>query len=45
MILEALVRAMDRREEVFQVVEDSEDADKASRRGVNSWTWEHWAAG
>ena len=32
MILEALVRAMDRRDEVFQVIDDSEDADEAIRR-------------
>jgi len=32
MILEALVRAMDRRDEVFQVIEDSEDMDEAIRR-------------
>jgi DNA gyrase/topoisomerase IV subunit A len=32
MILEALVQAMDRRDEVFQVIEDSEDMDEATRR-------------
>jgi DNA gyrase/topoisomerase IV subunit A len=32
MILEALVRAMDRRDEVFQVIDDSEDVDEAIRR-------------
>lgn len=32
MILEALVQAMDRREEVFHVIEDSENMDEASRR-------------
>jgi DNA gyrase/topoisomerase IV subunit A len=32
MILEALVQAMDRRDEVFQVIEDSEDVDEAIRR-------------
>ena len=32
MILEALVQAMDRRDEVFQVIEDSEDLDEAIRR-------------
>ena len=32
MILDALVRAMDRRDEVFQMIEDSEDADEAIRR-------------
>ena len=32
MILDALVRAMDRRDEVFQMIEDSEDADEAMRR-------------
>ncbi|MGO4860169.1 DNA gyrase subunit A [Arthrobacter sp. 2MCAF14] len=32
MLHEALVRAMDRRDEVFQVIEDSEDVDEAIRR-------------
>jgi DNA gyrase/topoisomerase IV subunit A len=32
MIVDALVRAMDRRDEVFQVIEDSEDVDEARRR-------------
>lgn len=32
MILEALVRAMDRRDEVFQVVDNSDDVDEAIRR-------------
>lgn len=32
MIVEALVQAMDRRDEVFQVIEDSEDRDEAIRR-------------
>ncbi|MHC6222583.1 DNA gyrase subunit A [Arthrobacter sp. MMS24-S77] len=32
MILEALEQAMDRRDEVFQVIDDSEDADEAIRR-------------
>lgn len=32
MILEALVQAMDRRDEVFQVIEDSEDVEEALRR-------------
>jgi len=32
MILEALVQAMDRRDELFQVIEDSEDVDEAIRR-------------
>lgn len=32
MILEALERAVDRRDEVFQVIDDSEDADEAIRR-------------
>ena len=32
MIVEALVQAMDRRDEVFQVIEDSEDVDEAIRR-------------
>lgn len=32
MIHEALVQAMDRREEVFQEIEDSEDMDEAIRR-------------
>jgi len=32
MILEALEQAMDRRDEVFQVIEDSEDVDEAIRR-------------
>ncbi|WP_246839718.1 DNA gyrase subunit A [Pseudarthrobacter sp. NIBRBAC000502771] len=32
MILEALMQAMDRRDEVFQVIEDSEDVDEATRR-------------
>lgn len=31
-ILEALERAVDRRDEVFQVIDDSEDADEAIRR-------------
>ena len=33
MILDALLRAMDRRDEVFQMIEDSENEDEA-RRGV-----------
>lgn len=32
MIVEALVQAMDRREEVFHVIEDSENMEEASRR-------------
>ncbi|WP_267784927.1 DNA gyrase subunit A [Paenarthrobacter ureafaciens] len=32
MVLKALVQAMDRRDEVFQVIEDSEDMDDATRR-------------
>lgn len=32
MILDALVQAVDRRDEVFQVIEDSEDVDEAIRR-------------
>lgn len=32
MVHEALVQAMDRRDEVFHVIEDSEDADEAIRR-------------
>ena len=32
MVLEAMERAVDRRYEVFQVVDDSEDADEAIRR-------------
>ncbi len=32
MVHEALVQAMDRRDEVFQVIEDSEDVDEAIRR-------------
>ncbi|MFF2245880.1 DNA gyrase subunit A [Arthrobacter sp. NPDC058130] len=32
MILDALVQAMGRRDEVFQIIEDSEDADEARRR-------------
>lgn len=32
MILEALVQAMDRRDDVFQVIDDSEDVDEAIRR-------------
>lgn len=32
MILEALVQAMDRRDKVFHVIDDSEDVDEASRR-------------
>ncbi|MFF1385196.1 DNA gyrase subunit A [Arthrobacter sp. NPDC058288] len=32
MIVEALVQAMDRRDEVFEVIEDSEDVDEARRR-------------
>ncbi len=31
-IVEALVQAMDRRDEVFQVIDDSEDMDEAIRR-------------
>lgn len=31
-ILEALVRAMDRRDEVLQVIDDSENVDEAIRR-------------
>lgn len=32
MVVDALVRAVDRRGEVFQVIEDSEDEDEAIRR-------------
>ncbi len=32
MVLEALVQAMDRRDEVFEVIEDSEVVDEAIRR-------------
>jgi DNA gyrase/topoisomerase IV subunit A len=32
MVVDALVRAIDRRDEVFQVIEDSEDEDEAIRR-------------
>lgn len=32
MLHDALVRAIDRRDEVFQVIEDSEDVDEAIRR-------------
>ena len=32
MIVDALVQAMDRRDEVFQMIEDSEDVDEARRR-------------
>ena len=32
MVLDALAQAMDRRDEVFQVVDDSGDADEAIRR-------------
>ncbi|PNH81497.1 DNA gyrase subunit A [Arthrobacter sp. AFG20] len=32
MIVDALVQAMDRRDEVFQMIEDSEDRDEAMRR-------------
>jgi DNA gyrase/topoisomerase IV subunit A len=32
MIVDALVRAVDRRDEVFQMIEDSEDEDEARRR-------------
>ena len=32
MILDALLRAMGRRDEVFQMIEDSEDEDEARRR-------------
>lgn len=32
MVHEALMQAMDRRDEVFQVIEDSEDVDEAIRR-------------
>jgi DNA gyrase/topoisomerase IV subunit A len=32
MLLDALVQAMDRREEVFQMIEDSADSDEAIRR-------------
>ncbi|APX03940.1 DNA gyrase subunit A [Arthrobacter sp. QXT-31] len=32
MIVDALVRAVNRRDEVFQVIEDSEDVDEARRR-------------
>jgi len=32
MIVEALVQAMDRRDEVFRVIDDSEDVDEAIRR-------------
>ena len=46
MIVEALVQAMDRRDEVFQVIDDSEDVDEAIRRAwVNCWAWEKCPAG
>ncbi|WP_230120095.1 DNA gyrase subunit A [Arthrobacter sp. Bi83] len=32
MVVDALVQAMDRRDEVFQMIEDSEDGDEAIRR-------------
>ena len=32
MVVDALVQAIDRRDEVFQVIEDSEDVDEAIRR-------------
>lgn len=32
MIVDALLQAMERRDEVFQIIEDSEDADEARRR-------------
>ena len=32
MVVDALVRAIDHRDEVFRVIEDSEDADEAIRR-------------
>lgn len=32
MVVDAIVRAIDRRGEVFQVIEDSEDEDEATRR-------------
>ena len=32
MVLEAMVKAMDRRDEVFQVIDDAEDEDEARRR-------------
>ena len=32
MVVDALVKAIDRREEVFKVIEDSEDVDEAIRR-------------
>ncbi|WP_395403767.1 DNA gyrase subunit A [Arthrobacter sp. UC242_113] len=32
MILDALIQAMDRRDEVFQIIEDSEEVDEAIRR-------------
>lgn len=32
MVLEAMERAMGRRDEVFQAIDDSEDADEALRR-------------
>ena len=32
MIVDALLRAVDRRDEVFQMIEDSEDMDEARRR-------------
>jgi hypothetical protein len=33
MVVDALVRAIDRRGEVFRMIEDSDDADEAIRRG------------
>ena len=32
MVLDALIQAMDRRDEAFQMIEDSEDMDEAIRR-------------
>lgn len=45
MVLEVLVQAMGRRDEVFQVIEDSEDMDEQSVGSVSCWVWESWAAG
>jgi hypothetical protein len=45
MIVDALVRAMDRRDDVFQMLEDSRTRTKQDVGLVSCWVWESWAAG
>lgn len=46
MVVDAVVRAIDRRGEVFQVIEDSEDANERQSVGLVSWwVWTNSGAG